>query len=168
MNLGFDASTTTVGWALSEDGKIKDAGFIDISDIKPNREKAKLVIDKMKAHSLIDTVENINLEDSLSGFAGPSSRTVVVMLARWNAIFEYALEDAFGKKINLVGAMTARKQVLGAARLDGIKPKEFVKMKMDKMYDLTPWTVYNKKNNPDKRMEDVRDSIVISLYNPIP
>jgi hypothetical protein len=167
MNLGLDASTTTVGYAFTEDEEILDAGFFNIKDIEGNREKAAYVIGKLQENPLIEKVADINLEGSLSGFAGPSSRTVVVMLARWNAVFEYALEDHFKRKINLVGAQTARKKVLGAARLDGIKPKEFVKMKMDKLYDLSPWEIKNKKGEPDKRMEDVRDAVVIALWSKV-
>jgi hypothetical protein len=28
---------------------------------------------------------------------------------------------------------------------------------------MTPWTIYNKIKNPDKRMEDVYDALVLSL-----
>jgi hypothetical protein len=165
MILGLDASTSTVGYAFSNSGDVIDASFIDISGIKNNREKATKVIDVLKNHPLADKITTINLEGSLSGFAGPSSRTVVILLARWNAVLEYALQDAFNVNINLVGAMTARKQVFGASRVAGIKPKEFVKMEMNKLYDMTPWIVNNKRGAPDKRNEDIYDAAVISLYN---
>jgi RNase H-fold protein (predicted Holliday junction resolvase) len=32
--LGLDSSTSTTGWAFSKDGKVLDAGYIDIKDIK--------------------------------------------------------------------------------------------------------------------------------------
>jgi hypothetical protein len=164
MILGLDASTSTVGYAFSNSGDVIDAGFIDISDIKNNREKAAKVVDILKNHPLADKITTINLEGSLSGFAGPSSRTVVILLARWNAVLEYALQDAFNININLVGAMTARKQVFGASRVTGIKPKEFVKERLDNMIDISRWQIKNKKGNVDKRIEDVRDAIVMSLY----
>lgn len=165
MILGLDASTSTVGYAFSLMGEVKGAGFIDISGIKGNREKADKVVEVLKNNSLSKNLTTINLEGSLSGFAGPSSRTVVILLARWNAVLEYALQDAFDIKINLVGAMTARKQVFGASRVAGIKPKDFVRERLDKMIDISQWSVVNKKGNVDKRIEDVRDAIVMSLYN---
>lgn len=165
MILGLDASTTTVGWAFTNSGSILDAGFYDISDIIGNRNKSKYVVDKLKANPLSSSTTSVNLEGSLSGFSGPSSRTVVVMLARYNAVLEYVLQNNF-PKVNLVGAQTARKQVLGAARLDGMKPKEFVKMKFEKMFDLSKFEIKNKKGLSDKRMEDVRDAVVMSLYVP--
>jgi hypothetical protein len=92
---------------------------------------------------------------------------VVVQLARWNAVLEYVLEDFFKRPVNLVNVSTARKQLFGKARIKGIKPKAYVKMELDKLYDMTPWIVYNKVKHIDKRVEDVYDAAVIALYAPI-
>lgn len=165
MTLGFDASSTTCGWAFTDNKTIIDCGFIDVSKIETNREKSKYVIDVLDKNIHIKDVSVVNLEASLSGFSGPSNRAVVIKLARFNAVFEYALEDYFGKKINLVGAMSARKQAFGVSRVKGIPPKVFVKTELEKLYDLSKWEVLNKKNTPDKRMEDIRDAVIISLYS---
>ena len=167
ISLGFDASSTTVGFAFTQDKKILDAGFIDISKVSGNRAKAWHVIDYLKAHPLIGSVDQINLEGSLAGFSGPSSRTVVIMLARWNAIFEYVLQEHYKKPVNLVNVNTARKQVFGKAKIKGMKPKPYVKMMLDKLYNMTPWLVYNKIKNVDKRCEDTYDAVVIALYVPV-
>jgi hypothetical protein len=143
------------------------AGFIDISKVEGNRAKARYVIDLFKHDPLSVQVEQVNLEASLSGFAGPSNRAVVVQLARWNAVLEYVLEDFFKRPVNLVNVSTARKQLFGKARIKGIKPKAYVKMELDKLYDMTPWIVYNKVKHIDKRVEDVYDAAVIALYAPI-
>jgi hypothetical protein len=161
VRLGLDASTRTCGWAVTESEKILDAGFWDLSDLIGNRDKVQYIVDQIK--KLSHSIEEINLEGSLSGFSGPSSRTVVIMLARFNAVLEYVLQDNF-PKVNLVGAMTARKQVLGAARLAGVKPKEFVKMKLSKLYDLSEWEISNKRGDPEKRNEDMRDAVIMSLF----
>ena len=102
MTLGFDASSTTCGWAFTDNKTIIDCGFIDVSKIETNREKSKYVIDVLDKNIHIKDVSVVNLEASLSGFSGPSNRAVVIKLARFNAVFEYALEDYFGKKINQV------------------------------------------------------------------
>lgn len=162
--LGLDASTSVVGFAFTEDKKILSAGFIDISKVAGNRAKAWFVIDYLKTHKLIDKVDQINLEGSLAGFSGPSSRTVVIMLARWSAVFEYVLQEYYKKPVNLVNVNTARKQVFGKARIVGMKPKIYVKLMLDKLYDMTPWQVKNKIGNVDKRVEDIYDAVVISLF----
>lgn len=166
ISLGFDASSTTVGYAFTKDKKILDAGFIDISKYEGNRTKAWAVIDVLSKNQYISKIEQINLEACLSGFAGPSNRAVVIMLARWNAVFEYVLCDYYKKPVNLINVNTARKQVFGKAKVKGMKPKEYVKMMIDKMYDMTAWQVKNKAGNVDKRVEDTYDAVVISLYEP--
>jgi hypothetical protein len=166
ITLGFDASTTTVGFAFTEGKEILDTGFIDISKIVGNREKVWHVIDFLSVHFLIKKVDRINLEAALNGFSGPSSKSVVIMLARFNAVLEYVLADHYKKPVHLVNVNTARKQVFGKSKVKGIKPKEYVKVTLDSMYDMTPWFVYNKIKNVDKRMEDAYDAVVISLYDP--
>jgi hypothetical protein len=166
VSLGFDASSNVVGFAFTEDKKILDAGFIDISKVDTSRGKANYVIDALSSHPLIKKTEQINLEASLSGFAGPSNRSVVIMLARWSAVFEHMLVDSYKLPVNLINVNTARKQVFGKAKIKGMKPKPYVKMKLDEIYDMTPWLVYNKIGNVDKKCEDTYDAVVISLYNP--
>jgi hypothetical protein len=140
---------------------------VDISKIEGNRQKAWTVIDVIKSNPLTEKVGRVNLEGSLSGFSGPANRAVVVKLARWNAIFEYVLEDVFKQSVNLVNPSTARKNVFGKAKIEGVDPKTFVKSMVDSTYDMSPYTVLNKLKNPDKRMEDVYDALVISLYDPL-
>ena len=53
MTLGFDASTTTCGWAFFDNITVQDCGYIDISKLNTNKEKAFCVIDVLKAHPLI-------------------------------------------------------------------------------------------------------------------
>ena len=66
-------------------------------------------------------------------------------------------------KVESIHAQTARKKAFGIARIKGIKSKVFVKEQVEKLYDMQPWTILNKKGNEEKRMEDVRDAIVLSL-----
>lgn len=165
MNFGLDASTTTAGWAVTHDKKILDAGFIDLKPFETNRAKAAEVMRVIRENPHFKQIERINLETALSGFSGPSSRTVVIKLARFSAVLEYVLQDNFVCPVVLVGAMTARKQALGKARIKGVKPKVFVKGALDLLYDMKPWTTYNKIGNPDKRVEDVYDAVIISLYS---
>lgn len=167
VNLGLDASTTTCGYAFTDENrKILACGFIDLTSVKTDREKSWRIVDTLKKHTLFNSIDRVGLESALSGFSGPSSRTVVVKLARFSATLQYVLEDVFPNKLVLVNATTARKQLFGKARVKGIKPKEYVKSSMALLYDLTEWEIKNTRGNVDKRMEDVLDSIVISVYSP--
>ena len=168
LSLGLDASTTTCGWALTDaNKKIVSAGFIDLTCYDTNRQKALAINDFIRSMPEFLSITRVNLEASLSGFSGPSSRVTIIKLARFNATLQYVLEDVFGlDKLVLVNATTARKQLFGKARQKGVKPKEYVRAMMDTLYDTTPWQVKNKIGNVDRRFEDVLDSIVISAYAP--
>lgn len=168
ISLGLDASTTTCGFAFTDETrKILHAGFIDLTPFTTNRDKAWAIINRLKTEQLWSKIDRVNLEAALSGFSGPSSRTVVVKLARFSATLQYVLEDTFGlDKLNLVNATTARKQLFGKARIRGTNPKIFVDTELSKLYDISPWIIKNRIGNIDKRMEDVKDAIVIATYEP--
>jgi RNase H-fold protein (predicted Holliday junction resolvase) len=158
--LGLDLSTTTCGWAVTENKVILAAGFVDISDASDYEVKADLIISALKGQSF----EKIMIEESLFGFAGGgTSQQVIIKLVKNKAVVGYILEKHYKVGVESIHAQTARKKALGMARAKGIKAKDFVKNELEKLYDLSPWVVLNKKNTPDKRMEDVRDAIVLSL-----
>ena len=158
--LGLDLSTTTCGWAITENKEILSCGYIDISNAEKYKDKADLIIKTLVGH----TFDKIMIEESLFGFAGGgTSQQVIIKLVKNKAVVGYILENHYGVSVDSIHAQTARKKALGAARIKGVKPKVFVKESIDRMYDMTKWTVLNTKGNEDKRMEDVRDAIVLSL-----
>ena len=165
VTLGLDASTNCVGYAFTEDKKILNMGFIDISKQKTPKEKVFFVIDHLNKNSHIEDVTSINVEDNLSGFAGGrTSQQVIVKLAKFNAILCFVLEDTFEMEVHNINPMTARKFVFGKARVKGIKAKEFVKMKIEEMYDTSKWCKHTTRGNWDKRNIDMYDGLVMSLY----
>ena len=112
VTLGLDASTTCVGYAFTEDKKILDMGFIDIKKEKTPKEKVQKVLGFLNESSYIDEVIDINVEDSLSGFAGGfTSQQTIVKLAKFNAVLCFVLEDMFDMKVHNINPMTARKNV---------------------------------------------------------
>ena len=158
--LGLDLSTTTCGWAITENKEILACGFVDISDVDDYSTKADLIIKALVGQ----TFDKIMIEESLFGFAGGgTSQQVIIKLVKNKAVIGYILENHYKVKVESIHAQTARKKALGAARIKGVKPKVFVKESIERMYDMTKWTVLNKKGGEEKRMEDVRDAIVLSL-----
>ena len=164
VTLGLDASTTCVGYAFTEDKKILDMGFIDIKKEKTPKDKVQKVLDFLHASSYIDNVDDINIEDNLSGFAGGrTSQQVIIKLAKFNAILCFMLEN-FEYDVNSINPMTARKQVFGKARVKGKKAKEFVQEEIEKMYNTNKWCKETARGNWDKRNIDMYDGLVMSLY----
>ena len=164
VTLGLDASTTCVGYAFTEDKKILDMGFIDIKKEKTPKDKVQKVLDFLHQTSYIDNVDDINIEDNLSGFAGGrTSQQVIIKLAKFNAILCFMLEN-FEYNVNSINPMTARKQVFGKARVKGKKAKEFVQEEIEKMYNTNKWCKETSRGNWDKRNIDMYDGLVMSLY----
>ena len=164
MILGFDASTSTCGWAIYDGAVIQDAGFVDISKCPTNKEKALRVISVIDAHPHIHLVTQINLEAALSGFMrGRTSQQVIIKLARFNSVFEYIVSEHFKIPVKLIGASTARKHVFGKARVQGIDPKEYVRTQLATKMDLTKFNKINKIGNVDKRCGDMYDAMVIAM-----
>ena len=165
VTLGLDISTSCVGYAFTKDKEILDMGFIDIKKFKTHREKAFFILSKLDENKYIDEVEKIYVEDNLSGFAGGrTSQQTIVKLAKFNAILCFILEDTFEVEVKNINPMTARKNVFGKARVKGIKAKEFVKMKVEQMYDTSKWCKETSRGNWDKRNIDMYDGLVMSLY----
>ena len=164
VSLGLDASTTCVGYAFTEDKKILDMGFIDIKKEKTPKDKVQKVLDFLHNNSYIDNVNDINIEDNLSGFAGGrTSQQVIIKLAKFNAILCFMLEN-FEYNVNSVNPMTARKQVFGKARVKGKKAKQFVQEEIEKMYNTKKWCKETTRGNWDKRNIDMYDGLVMSLF----
>jgi hypothetical protein len=165
VTLGLDASTTCVGYAFTEDKKILDMGFIDIKKETTPKDKVQKVLGFLNESSYIDDVVDINVEDSLSGFAGGfTSQQTIVKLAKFNAILCFMLEQIFDIEPNSINPMTARKNVFGKARVKGIKAKDLVKMKIEEMYNTKKWCKHTTRGNWDKRNIDMYDGLVMSLF----
>jgi len=165
VTLGLDISTTCVGYAFTKDKEILDMGFIDIKKQTTPKEKVFKVLDFLNENSHIEKTININVEDNLQGFAGGrTSQQVIVKLAKFNAILCFMLEEMFDMNIHNINPMTARKNVFGKARVKGIKAKEFVKMKIEQMYDTKKWCKQTTRGNWDKRNIDMYDGLVMSLF----
>lgn len=164
MILGFDASTSSVGWAFSDNNRILDAGFIDIKKLNSSKEKSFHVISHIEKNPLFKKVEKIHLEAALSGFAGGfTSQQIIIKLSRFNAVYEYIVSEHWNKPVILLNVNTARKKVLGKCREKGIKSKDFVKMYLEKLHDIHKFDVLNKKNNWDVRNSDMYDAMILSL-----
>ena len=165
VTLGLDASTTCVGYAFTEDKKILDMGFIDIKKEKTPKDKVEKVLGFLNEISYFNDVNDINIEDNLSGFAGGrTSQQVIIKLAKFNAILCFMLEN-FEFNVHSINPMTARKQVFGKARVKGKKAKQFVQEEIEKMYNTSKWCKETTRGNWDKRNIDMYDGLVMSLYN---
>jgi Holliday junction resolvasome RuvABC endonuclease subunit len=162
-NLGLDLSTTVCGYAITENKKLLDVGFFDISKVNTYKEKAQIIIDGLATKEF----DIVNVEENLSGFAfGKTSQQTILKLAKNKAVVCYILEEQWKKQFRFANATTMRKQLFGISRVKGINPKVFVKEQIEKMFDVSPWMRLNRNGVPDKKMEDAYDAIVVACYEP--
>jgi hypothetical protein len=163
MNLGLDLSTITCGWAITDNKGLVDVGYFDIGKVEQYKEKARIIIDGLREKNF----DVVNVEETLSGFSfGKTSQQTLLKLAKNKAVICYILEETWKLPIRYANAVTMRKQLFGISRIKGVKPKVFVKQKIEEIYNVTPWIRLNRNGVPDKRMEDIYDAIVVSCYNP--
>ena len=164
--LGLDASTNIVGYAFATGSIVVDAGFLNISKLDTNKEKAHFVVDLLHNRCLEYDIHHINLEAALSGFGGGlTSQQTIITLSRWNAILEYVLSERINVPVVLCNVNTMRKKVLGAARIKGVKPKEYVKVALPKLYpDIKRFEKLNRKKEWDAHNSDMYDAIISALF----
>ena len=163
--LGLDASTNTVGYAFVDGKEVIDLGFIPIQKEKSIRDKVQLTMDTITDLDPFDQVEQIYIEDSLSGFMrGRTSQQTIIKLAKFNAVLTYCLEFAYGEIIEGVNPMTARKHLFGKARIKGVSAKDFVKKEINCLYNLEEYVKLTKTGLWDKRNMDAYDALVCALY----
>lgn len=160
--LGIDLSSTVCGYAISENGKILDTGFIDISKYDTYKSKANVIIDILKNKSF----DIIQVEETLANFSfGRTSQQTILKLAINKAVICYILEEYFKVKILSINVNTMRKQLFGKCRIKGMKSKDFVKHHLELLLpEVKNFTVTNKKGNWDERNGDMYDAIVCALY----
>ena len=163
--IGLDASTTTVGYAFVDGKDIVTMGFIPIQKEKTIRDKVQLTMDTITELDPFDQVEQIHIEDSLSGFSrGRTSQQTIIKLAKFNAVLTYCLEFAYGEIVDGVNPMTARKHLFGSARKQGVTAKDFVKKEINCLYNLEEYVKLTKTGLWDKRNMDAYDALVCALY----
>ena len=163
--LGLDASTTTVGYAFVDGKEVIKLGFIPIQKEKSIRDKVQLTMDTITDLDPFDQVEQIYIEDSLSGFSrGRTSQQTIIKLAKFNAVLVYCLEFAYGEIVEGINPMTARKHLFGKARKQGVTAKDFVKKEINCLYNLEEYIKLTKTGLWDKRNMDAYDALVCALY----
>jgi len=166
MTLGFDASTTCVGWAIYNGIEIIDAGFVNISKLDTNKEKVLYVISELERNLHINSITGINLEAALSGFKGKmTSQQTIILLSRFNALFEYIISERFKLPVNLINVASARKKVLGKASCKGMTGKEYVLQQIDVLFPyIHKFDKLNKRNTWDAHNADMYDAVIIASY----
>ena len=84
--LGLDASTTTVGYAFVDGKEIVTMGFIPIQKEETIRDKVEFTMKEITKVDPFNQVEQIYIEDSLSGFMRGRTRKTILYVDLFNFI----------------------------------------------------------------------------------
>lgn len=163
--LGFDVSTSTVGWSLLEIDNNDNIKFIDCGYFKPIKNGS--ILERM-----IDTREKINniiikmspdyigIEDLIK-FMVKSTATTVVMLTTFNRMVCLSAYDYLNGYPELFNVMTIR---------HGLKTNKILPKKEDmpelvaKHLSIKFPYVYNKKGNAREENNDMADAVAVALF----
>jgi hypothetical protein len=133
--------------------------------------KATYVINELKL--ILDKYEisRVNIEENLKSFAqGKTRADIIVLLAKFNGIISFYLNQIMELPIYFINASSARKEVLGRA-FDRVRfPKDtkgFVLHLLTKMLGeefVAELPRMKKKDAVAKEAGDICDAIVMCLY----
>lgn len=162
--MGFDCSSTTVGWGVIE----YDAEFniVNIASgwFKPSKtgtifERLDLV--RKEINNLLQTHQPtlIAIEDIVKFMAGKSSAQTIITLSVFNRTIGMSCYDFLGKSPELLSVMTIRHKIKSGKV---IPKKDEVPACLEKILNISfNWT-YNKKGNIKEESYDEADGLAVA------
>ena len=168
--LGLDISTSCTGWCiLSENGDIKNIGYVDTSKKKTLYEKANLIKSEISTLNIFNDIVDIFIEENLQSFrSGFSSAKTISTLAKFNGIVSYICFQEFSKEPVFFNVNSARK-ILGISlkrKKDGGLPtkEQLLQWAQDNIEYSFPTKVLKSGPRKGEEIIDPRASDMIDAY----
>lgn len=165
--LGFDISSTTIGWCLLElNDQTNDIKFISCNYLKPPKKGdifQRLVETRKKITEIINKFkpDYIGVEDIIQFMKGASGAKTIIMLALFNRTIGLAAYDYLGKSPQLFNVM----QIRHGLKTDKELPKkEEMPELVAKHLGITFPYVYKKNGNIADESCDMADGVAVALY----
>ena len=173
INLGIDASTTTVGFSILKHD-MNGSELLDYGYIKPDKntsvyDRALDTVNKLMFYIKKYNVDNINMESMLKNFKyGRTSTDVLIMLAEWNLALRLLLYIKTKKLVYLFHPTTARKLAWGTI-FHKVPDKKMAVL--EKALEFFPELIVSfpkiskgpRKGAPKDEIFDVTDSITLGM-----
>jgi Holliday junction resolvasome RuvABC endonuclease subunit len=166
--LGFDASSTTVGWcSLSWDETTNDIQLIKMGYIKPIKKGSiieRIVDTRNKIQKIIVDAQpdHIAIEDIIQFMQGKSTAKTIIMLTTFNRMIGLTAFDYSGQAPTLYSVMTIRH---GLKVEKTLPKKEDMPTLVAKHLGITFPYEYNKKGNIKVESYDKADGVAVALYH---
>lgn len=167
MILGFDISTSCIGWCLlKDDGSFYRIGHIDLKKEKDFFNKCT-IFNRFVVNNFIDdrvSIKNVWVEEPVKMFQSNASMAqTITKLQRFNATCCWLIYSYFRIKPNLIMASSARKQA-GIKVPRGSDTKNFILSSVQN-FGIIPeeeWE-YKKTGKPKDWCYDKADAFVVAL-----
>lgn len=165
--LGFDVSSTTIGYSVLEIDDDNDIKFVLCNYVKPNKKGSiidRIVETRNVVQSIIDQVKPdfIGIEDIIQFMQGHSTAKTIIMLTTFNRMVGLTAHDYLGRAPELFSVMSIRHGL----KKDKIFPKkeEIPDLVAEHLGIKFPY-LFNKKGKIKVESYDMADGVAVALYH---
>jgi Holliday junction resolvasome RuvABC endonuclease subunit len=165
--LGFDVSSTTIGWCLLEfDESNNKIEYVTAGYVKPLKKGSiieRIVDTRNKIQDIIDQVkpDYIGIEDIIQFMKGHSTAKTIIMLTTFNRMIGLCAYDYLKKSPELFSVMSIRH---GLKTDKDLPKKEDMPELVAKHLEISFPYEYNKKGKVRVESFDMADGIAVALY----
>jgi Holliday junction resolvasome RuvABC endonuclease subunit len=166
--LGFDVSSTTIGWcSLSWDESTNDIKLLQMGYIKPIKKGSiieRIVDTRNKVQKIIVDAkpDHIAIEDIIQFMQGKSTAKTIIMLTTFNRMIGLCAYDYSGAAPTLLSVMTIRHGLKTGKELP---KKEDMPALVAQHLGITFPYEYNKKAKIKVESYDKADGVAVALYH---
>jgi Holliday junction resolvasome RuvABC endonuclease subunit len=163
--LGFDVSSSTIGWSVLEINSDDSIKYISASYFKPTKKGEileKIISTREKIIQIINDVkpDYIGIEDLIK-FMPKSTATTVVVLATFNRMVCVSAYDYLKDYPKLLNVMTIRH---GLKLNKDLPKKEDMPDLVAKHLGITFPYEYKKSGSVKEESRDMADAVAVALY----
>lgn len=165
--LGFDVSSTTIGYCILEiDDSDNSIAFVGASYLKPIKKGSiieRIVDTRNKIQAIIEKVkpDYIGIEDIIQFMKGHSTAKTIIMLTTFNRMISLCAHDYLKKSPELFSVMTIRH---GLKTDKDLPKKEDMPELVAKHLGITFPYEHNKLGKVKVESFDMADGVAVALY----
>lgn len=165
--LGFDVSSTTIGYSVLEIDSDNHIQFVLCNYVKPNKKGTiidRIVETRNVIQSIIDQVkpDYIGIEDIIQFMQGHSTAKTIIMLTTFNRMIGLTAHDYLHHAPELFSVMSIRHGI----KLDKTLPKkEQIPDLVAQHLGITFPYLFNKKGKIKVESYDMADGVAVALYH---
>jgi len=165
--LGFDVSSTTIGWcalSIDDNNEIHIIKYDYLKPIKKGTIIERIVDTRNKVQKIIESIkpDHIGIENIIQFMKGKSTAKTIITLTTFNRMIALLAYDYLNKSPELFSVMTIRH---GLKINNSFPKKEDMPTLVSKHLGITFPYQLNKKGKIKVENYDMADGIAVALYH---